>query len=59
MSEPRSQPDKPPTPVASGLQPFTADVDETLVDLMLEQTISDRLRSLCHYVNALARFGPV
>jgi hypothetical protein len=33
--------------------------DETLVDLVLEQSISDRLRSLCRYVNALARFRPV
>ena len=45
-----------PTP---GLQPFDDAPDETLVDLLLEQSISDRLRSLCRYVNALARFRPV
>lgn len=34
-------------------------IDETLIDLMLEQSISDRLRTVCRYVNALARFRPV
>ncbi len=35
------------------------EVDETLIDLCLEQTISDRLRSLSNYVSGLARFRPV
>lgn len=35
------------------------EVDDTLIDLMLELSISDRLRSLCRYANALARFRRV
>ena len=37
----------------------SGEVDETLVDLMLELTISDRLRALCRYVDALRRFRSV
>ena len=37
------------------LHPFDEKPDETLVDLMLEMKISDRLRSLCCYVRALQR----
>lgn len=33
-----------------------AEVDETLIDLMLELTISDRLRTVGRYVTALGRF---
>lgn len=39
--------------------PDDREVDETLIDLMLEQSISDRLRTVCRYANALARFRPV
>jgi hypothetical protein len=46
-------------PAALAMHPFDEDVDETLVDLLLEQTISDRLRSLGGYVNTLAKFRPV
>lgn len=33
--------------------------DESLLELTLEMTLSDRLRSLCRHANALARFRPV
>jgi hypothetical protein len=33
--------------------------DETLVDLMLQLSISDRLRSLCQYVNAIQGFRAI
>jgi hypothetical protein len=33
--------------------------DETLIDLFLELSISDRLRSLCRYVNAVQAFRTV
>lgn len=33
--------------------------DETLVDLMLQLSISDRLRSLCRYVNAIQGFRAI
>jgi hypothetical protein len=44
---------------APGVRAFDDAPDETLADLLLEQGISDRLRSLSNYVNALARFRPV
>ena len=56
-SEPRR--DAQAADITAPAQPFDDGVDETLVDLMLEQSISDRLRSLSAYVNALARFRPV
>ena len=33
--------------------------DETLVDLMLQLSISDRLRTLCQYVNAIQGFRAI
>jgi hypothetical protein len=36
-----------------------AEVDDTLIDLMLELTLSDRLRSLSNHVSGLARFRRV
>jgi hypothetical protein len=45
--------------VAAVVRPFDDQPDETLVDLLLEQSVSDRLRSLCDYVNAIARFRTV
>jgi hypothetical protein len=41
------------------LHPFDEKPDETLVDLMLEMKVSDRLRSLCCYVRVLRRFHSV
>lgn len=35
------------------------EMDDTLIDMMLELTISDRLRSLSNYVTGLARFRRV
>lgn len=35
------------------------DVDETLIEMMLELKLSDRLRTVSRYANALARFRPV
>jgi hypothetical protein len=45
--------------VTAVVRPFDDEPDETLVDLLLEQSVSDRLRSLCDYVNAIARFRTV
>lgn len=36
-----------------------AEIDDSLIDMMLELTISDRLRSLSNYVTGLARFRRV
>jgi len=47
-----SRPDRPTSNRDEG-------IDETLIDLMLEQSISDRLRSLSNYVTALGRFRRV
>jgi hypothetical protein len=47
-----SRPDRPTSNRDEG-------IDDTLIDLMLAQTISDRLRSLSNYVTALGRFRRV
>jgi hypothetical protein len=39
--------------------PYGDEIDESLIERMLDQTISDRLRSLSNYVSALARFRRV
>ena len=41
------------------LAPFGEEVDFTLIEEMLSLKISDRLRTLTRYVNALGRFRPV
>ena len=41
------------------LMPFGDEVDATLIDEMLSLKISDRLRTLTRYVNALGRFRRV
>ena len=41
------------------IAPFGEEVDVTLVEEMLSLKISDRLRTLTRYVNALGRFRPV
>lgn len=42
-----------------GFVPFNSSVDESLVDAMLQMKISDRLRTLCRYVDAVAGFRSV
>ena len=42
-----------------GFVPFNRSVDESLVDAMLEMKISDRLRTLSRYVDAVAGFRTV
>lgn len=42
-----------------GLLPFVDDVDVSLVEAMLQLKLSDRLRTLSHYANAIARFRAV
>lgn len=42
-----------------GFVAFNGAVDESLVDAMLEMKISDRLRTLSRYVDAVARFRTV
>ena len=42
-----------------GFVTFDAAVDESLIDAMLEMKISDRLRTLSRYVDAVARFRPL
>jgi hypothetical protein len=41
------------------LMPFGDEPDVTLVEEMLSLKISDRLRTLSRYVNALGRFCPL
>lgn len=42
-----------------GLLPFGDDVDDTLIETMLQLKLSDRLRTLCRYADAIARFRAV
>lgn len=42
-----------------GFVAFDGSVDESLVDALLEMKISDRLRTLSRYVNAVAGFRTV
>lgn len=42
-----------------GFVAFNGSVDESLVDAMLEMKISDRLRTLSRYVDAVAGFRTV
>jgi len=42
-----------------GFVPFNGSVDESLVDAMLEMKISDRLRTLSRYVDAVTEFRTV
>lgn len=42
-----------------GFVAFNGSVDESLVDAMLEMKLSDRLRTLSRYANAVAGFRTV
>lgn len=56
----REDPAVEPVPAAiPGFVVFDGSVDESLVDAMLEMKISDRLRTLSRYADAVARFRPV
>ena len=59
MKAMQSRPHADPRERQSSRHRFDDEIDDTLLDLFLEQSLSDRLRSLCAYVNALSRFRPV
>ncbi len=58
-----SEPDAPAVGPAlaeiPGFVAFNGSIDESLVDTMLEMKISDRLRTLSRYVDAVAGFRTV